>query len=99
MKKGILIELDKPRILRYGINALATIEEILGKPLTNLDLNSVSVKDLRVILYAGLYHEDSSLTPEKAADLVDEYSDIETAAEKIAEAITLAFGGNKPKNA
>jgi len=99
MKKGVLIELDKPRILRYGINALAIVEELLGKPLTALDFNNVSVKDMRAILYAGLYHEDSSLTPEKAADLIDEYSDIETAAQKIGEAMTLAFGGNNPKNA
>lgn len=98
MKKGILIELDKPRTLRYGINALVTVEELLGKPLTIRDFNSISVKDLRAILYAGLYHEDSSLTPEKAADLIDEYSDIETVAQKIGEAMSLAFGGNNKKN-
>ena len=99
MKKGVLIELDKPRTLRYGLNALVIIEEQIGKPLTGLDFNNVSVKDLRAILYAGLFHEDKSLTPEKVADLVDEFSNIEAISEKLGEAMTLAFGGSKSPNA
>ena len=99
MKKGVLIELDKPRTLRYGLNALVTIEEQIGKPLTGLDFNNVSVKDLRAILYAGLFHEDNDLTPQKVADLVDEHSDIETVSIKLGEAMTLAFGGEGSKNA
>lgn len=99
MKKGVLIELDKPRNLRYGLNALVTIEEQIGKPLTGLDFNNVSVKDLRAILYAGLFHEDKELTPEKVADLVDEFSSIETISGKLGEAMTLAFGGTETKNA
>ena len=92
MKQGITIELDKPRTLRYGINALVKIEELTGKNLTNLDLDHISIKDLRTIVYAGLFHEDKDLTPETCADLIDEYSDIGTVAEKLGEAMTLAFG-------
>ena len=98
MKKGVLIELDKPRTLRYGLNALVTIEEQIGRPLTGLDFNNVSVKDLRAILYAGLFHEDKELTPEKVADLVDDFSNIETISTKVGEAMTLAFGGEGSKN-
>ena len=72
MKKSVTIELDKARNLRYGINALVTVEELTGKPLTRLDLESVSIKDLRAILYAGLCHEDKTLTPEKVGELIDE---------------------------
>lgn len=96
MKAGITIQLDKPRTLRYGINALAKVEDLIGKPITSLDLNNVGIKDLLVIIYAGLYHEDKTLTVEKVGDLIDEYSDITTMAEKIGEAFTLAFG--KPSN-
>lgn len=92
MKPGITIELDKPRTLRYGMNALIKIEELTGKNLTKLDLDNISVKDLRTIVYAGLFHEDKELTPEKCADLIDEYSDITTVAGKLGEAMTLAFG-------
>jgi len=92
MKQGVTIELDKPRTLRYGMNALIKIEELTGKNLTKLDLDNISVKDLRTIVYAGLFHEDKDLTPEKCADLIDEYSDITTVAGKLGEAMTLAFG-------
>ena len=47
------------------------------------------------IVYGGLYHEDNTLTPEKVGDLIDEYSDLNEIAEKIGEALTAAFGGEK----
>lgn len=92
MKKGVIIELDKPRTLRYGMNALAKIEDVTGKSIMKLDLGHVGIKDLLAIVYAGLYHEDRELTPEKVGDLIDEYSDMNTVAEKIGEAFNLAFG-------
>ena len=93
LKRGVTIELDRPRTLRYGMNALIKIEELIGKSLAKLDFEEMAIKDLRTIVYAGLFHEDKELTPEKCADLIDDYSDIATAAEKVGEAITLAFGG------
>jgi hypothetical protein len=53
------------------------------------------MKDLRTILFAGLYYEDKNLTPEKVGELIDEYSDIGTIATKLAEAFTIAFGGGE----
>lgn len=99
MKKSVTIELDKARNLRYGINALVTVEELTGKPLTKLDLESVSIKDLRAILYAGLCHEDKTLTPEKVGQLIDDYTNITEIAGKLGEAFTLAFGGNSKNGA
>jgi Zn-finger domain-containing protein len=100
MKKGITIELDRPRTLRYGMNALAKIEDITKKSIISIDLNNIGIRDLLAIIYAGLYHDDKSLTVEKVGDLVDEYSDMNTVAEKVGEAFTLAFGkteGVKPE--
>jgi len=96
-KPGVLIELDKPRTLRYGMNALVRIEEMLGKPISKLDLENISIKDMRTIIYAGLYHEDKDLTPERAGELIDDYSDIESIAEKLGEAMTAAFGSKNIK--
>lgn len=93
-KQSVTIVLDRPRSLRYGMNALVRIEELLGKPITKLDFDNISIKDLRTIVYAGLYHEDKSLSPEIVGDLIDEYSDISLAAEKLGEAMTEAFGKN-----
>ena len=95
-RKGVTITLDRPRTLRYGMNALAKIEDITGKTIMSLDLNNVSIKDLLAIVYAGLCHEDQTLTPEKVGDLIDDYSDITTVAEKLGEAFTAAFG--QPQN-
>ena len=98
MKKTVSIELDKARNLRYGINALIKVEELTGKALTKLDLESLSMKDLRAILFAGLCHEDKTLTPERVGEIIDDYSSINEIAEKLGEAFTVAFGGNE-KNA
>ncbi len=97
MKPGVTIELDRPRSLRYGMNALVKIEELTGKAISKLDLENISIKDLRTIVYAGLFHEDQSLTPEKVADLIDEYSEISVVAAKLGEAMTLAFGAGNPE--
>lgn len=97
-KKSVTIELDKARNLRYGMNALVKVEELTGRPITKLDLESISMKDLRTILYAGLYHEDDSLSPEKVGELIDDYSNIGDVAEKLGEAFTVAFGDKKAKN-
>lgn len=78
MKKGVTINLDKPRTLRYGMNALAKIEDITGKSILALDLNRVGIKDLLAIVYGGLYHEDNTLTPEKVGDLIGVMRDIVT---------------------
>lgn len=92
MKHGVTINLDKPRTLRYGINALAKIEDLTNKPLVKLDLKNVGIKDLLIITYAGLCHEDNNLTIEKVGDIIDEYSSLGEIAEKVGEALTLAFG-------
>lgn len=97
MKKGVTIILDRPRTLRYGLNALAKVEDITGKNIMGLDLNNVSIKDLLAIIYAGLYHEDKELTVEKVGDLIDEHSNITEVAEKLGEAFTEAFGKGNGK--
>ena len=44
MKNGITINLDKPRTLRYGMNALAKIEDLTGKSILSLDLNKLGIR-------------------------------------------------------
>jgi hypothetical protein len=95
----VTVELDKLRTLRYGMNALIKIEELTEKSITQLDLKNISIKDLRAMVYAGLFHEDDNLTPEKVGNLIDEYSELSLIAEKLGEAMTLAFGSknaNRP---
>lgn len=98
MKKGVLIKLDKERTLRYGINALARIEDTIGKPIMGLDLEHLGIKELLAIVHAGLYHEDKTLTVEQVGDLIDDYSDINEIAEKLGAALTEAFGKTDKKS-
>ena len=89
MKNGVTINLDKPRTLRYGINALVKVEDLTGKSITALDLSHVGIKDLLIIVYAGLCHVDKTLTLEKVGDLIDEYSNITEIAEKLVKPLRL----------
>lgn len=98
MKKGIVVNLDKPRLLRYGMNALALIEDLTGRPISQMDMNNIGIRDLRIIIYAGLSHEDKGITIEQVGDIIDEYSSMSDIAEKVGEAFTLAFGEAEKEN-
>lgn len=71
MAKLTAINLDKERHLKYGFNSLIELEEVMGRPLTDLD-DGVAMSDLRAIIYVGLKWEDSELTEESTGDLIDE---------------------------
>ena len=91
------IQLDKMRNFRYGMRALNLIEKKLKKPIAQIDMEAMTMEDAAVMIWAGLQHEDESLTPEKVMDLVDEFSNIQTVMKAMGEALTEAFTGNKPE--
>lgn len=93
-KNFTAIQLDKTRNLRYGMKALDLIEDKLEKPLSEVNMNKLTTKQLAVFIWAGLAHEDPELTPEKVMDLVDEYSDIKIVSEALGKAIQDSFGKN-----
>ncbi|MED4840395.1 hypothetical protein P9695_08755 [Weizmannia sp. CD-2023] len=71
-QRGIVeVELDKVRHIRYTMNALAEIEDKLGYGLADLDGKQLKIKEVRVILWAGLIHEDPELTEEQVGDMID----------------------------
>jgi len=94
-KPFVIIDLDKPRKLRYGINQIIILEELIGKSLSEMDLSKLSFKDLRSMIYAGLSWEDKEITPELVGDLIDEYSNIEEVSKKMTEAFEASFGEKK----
>lgn len=91
------IELDKKRRLKFNMNALSELEDVLGKPVTQLSDQSIGMKELRALLWAGLLHEDPELTLHMAGELV-EMENIQVISEKITEAMMLAFPQGEPKN-
>lgn len=92
------IQLDKVRNFRYGMKALSLIEKKLKTTMSKLDMDTLSVEDTAVIIWAGLVHEDRDLTPDKVMDLVDEYSNMATVIEAMGKAMNESFGEKDEKN-
>ena len=98
MKQGVVIVLDKPRTLRFGMKEKKKIESITGKSVLALDMDKLGVRDLLAIAYGGLYHEDKTLTIEKVGNLIDEHSNIVQIAERLGEALSMAFGSEESED-
>lgn len=98
-KPFVTIKLDKPRKLRYTINAMATLEDLTGKPFASFvagfNDEGFSFKDLRALVWAGLIDEDPSLTPEDVGNLLDKAQDLTEVLAKVGEALETAVGGQK----
>ncbi|SCZ80391.1 hypothetical protein [Acidaminobacter hydrogenoformans] len=97
-RPSIPIKLDKIRNLRFGMRAIANIEDNLNIKISKFDLSDVGMKDLAVFLWAGLAHEDPVLTPDDVMDLIDEHLSIKEAVEILGKAIDASFGTTE-KNA
>lgn len=92
----------KPRSLLYNFNALVELVETLGVDIMNIQsaLNGPGMlKAIRGILWAGLVHEDKTLTLEAAGDLI-EFGKIDELTKAVLEALDVAFKSDgDPKNA
>ena len=97
MKPFVTLEFpDKPRRLRFGINALCEIEDSLGKPITEIDDLGLGVKEVRLFLYAAFREDEPSITLQDVGNIMDSYEGGWIAlAVKIGEAVALAFGEEK----
>jgi hypothetical protein len=72
----ILITLDKPRHLRFDINAMVTFEELTGLNLLKESARrqiekDMSVAQFRAFLFACLVHEEQTLTLEQVGNLIN----------------------------
>jgi len=98
MKKSYPVTIDKQRSLRYGFVAIDMIEEALDKPISLIDFQNIKIKEVAVLVWAGLSHEDSTLTPKKILELFDEHDvDYIKVMQIVSEAIVGAFGFQNEK--
>jgi hypothetical protein len=65
----VIIDLDKPRSLRFDLNAMAAYEETTGKSAFAIGDN-ISATSIRALLWACLIHEDDTLTIEQVGRLI-----------------------------
>lgn len=90
------IKLDKTRNLRYGMRAIDRVENELGKPIFQIDMANLYMKDMATIIWAGLVHEDTELTIDKTIDIIDDSKLPVTEIFEIAsKTLTKAFTGNE----
>lgn len=97
----VVVELDRPRSLKFGRKALAMIEETFNCSILELDSiinEKMKSKDATKLMYFGLMHEDETLTIEKLEDLLDEHMSIIEQIEKISEGIEKALSKDMNKN-
>ena len=66
----VIINLDKPRSLRFDLNAMAAYEDATGKSAFAIGDN-ISATSIRALLWASLIHEDKTLTLEQVGSLID----------------------------
>jgi hypothetical protein len=93
MDYGIIIELDRPRTLRFGHRALKAAEQLLKKKIAELD--TMSFEEIEKVMYAGLKADDETLNLDKVGKLLDEYGSPKIHIDAMMKALNLAMGGNK----
>lgn len=96
MKPFVTVEFpDKPRRLRFGINTLCEIEDVLGKSILDLDEIGMGIKEVRLFLLAAFREDEPELTLKDVGNLMDEYEGGWVAlAAKIGEAVSQAMSSN-----
>jgi hypothetical protein len=82
----IPIELDRPRNLKFDLKALKDLEAAMGgKPLMAIiqDVMGIGVTAISVALWAGLKHEDPTLTIPLATKILQAYLDDKNKSMKV----------------
>lgn len=88
---SVPIELDKPRMLRFDMNAFAYLEEEFGGiNEAMVALQSGKVKAVLEVMKAGLIHEDETVTVKQIGANMG-MSDLGEISNKIKEAMGLAL--------
>jgi hypothetical protein len=95
----VIIELDRPRELRFGFKALKVIEGTFKKSLMEIvgeGLNKLKSNDIERILYAGLKEDDNDLEFDKVEELLNKTSYFNLIT-KMTDAIYKAYGVEETK--
>jgi len=62
----VKITLDKPRTLKFDLNAMVSFEGAGGA----FDNSAMPLRDLRILLWACLLHEDETLTEQQVGSFI-----------------------------
>ena len=91
------VNMDKVRNLRFGMKAVSFIEKKFGKPISQVDFETLTMEETATIILAGLIHEDNSLNEDKIMDIIDEKGNLEEVLLAMSKAMK-QLGGKNSKN-
>lgn len=73
-RNSVSIELDRPRWIRFDVNALADAEEALGgAAIGEVMQKGAGIRHIRALLWAGLRADDPKLTIERVGLLLEDH--------------------------
>lgn len=106
MKKNelVVINLDRPRFLRYGHKALKQLTVLTDMDISKMDMSNFNLEDLEKVLYCGLLSDakenNETLKLEDMEDLLDQADSFKEIMEKLNLAFEKSFGSveGKEKN-
>lgn len=91
----VIINLDRPRELRFGHKALKTFQSISGIGLDEIGKGGYDLDTIEKLLYCGLLSDGrkqgDALKLEDMEDLLDELP-LQEIIDKMTEALSVAFG-------
>lgn len=93
----IVYELDRPRKLRLGMQAMVFYEMTTGKKIKEID-DEDNMVTLGRILHSAMYEDDNTLTFEDTLRLIDDYSNFQEAKEMVVKVVDAAIGETKSPN-
>lgn len=92
----VILELDRPRVLRYGHKALKKLLALTGKSIEEIDSDNIDLEELEKYLYCGLLSDAAehgeTITLEQMEDLLDKAPSFSHYVNKMTEALNIAFG-------
>jgi hypothetical protein len=92
----VIIELDRPRVLRFGHKALKKLSALTGKSLEEFEMDGNNLEELEKVMYCGLLSDakenNETLKLEDMEDILDHSKSFQYTMEKLQEALENAFG-------
>jgi hypothetical protein len=92
----VIINLDRPRELRFGHRALKKLGSLIGKNFDEIELENFDAEQIEIILYCGLISDakenNETLKLEDMEDLLDKASSYKELLKKMTLAFNAAFG-------
>jgi hypothetical protein len=91
-KSETIIELDRPRTLKLTFNAFCDAEGVVGHSVLRQDLG---LSEIRALLWAGLKHEDRTLTIQKVGELLGDGAKMAEVMNVVASAVNDFFAAGE----